>query len=347
MHEIMDGDKAVFVKDRAWHGLGTFFEDGVTASDAWDAMGGGFELYLKPAGVMLEDTFLEVPGHYAIVRGPSNKDNRYIVFDYVTGNYHIVQPYDVVKLFDKKVNESISSMGFLRYGRKFFITWPMPKIEVIKGDEVQLYANLLLGTDGSFSALLAVLSTRTVCMNTFKSAISEAEAEDRSGKSRGRGTVYAGKHSNPNLLDDLGEWMGFIQDNAKKQSEALTSLFRGFAQTPVVHERQAIDLIADTWILPSPVPQDYPEALREKAEKKFENETKSVERIREGVFDAFNSTAYDVSSDPTLWKLFNAGTWYFNHGIESRVDASYNILYGDRNTQMNKFAKVLNDSIKK
>ena len=345
--DVMDDDKFVSVDERAWHPLGYHFDHDMSAVDGWNAMGGGFEMYKKPVGVMLTDEFLEVPGHCAIVRGPSNKDNRNIVFDYVTDNYNIVQPYDLVKKFDEKVGISISSMGFLQEGRKQFITWKLKMMDIIAGDEVQLYGNLLMGTDSKFSAMVSVLMTRTVCLNTFKSAIAESEEEDKSGRNRGRGTVYAGRHNNPNLLEDLGEWMGFVQDNVEKRTQSLTNLFRGFASTPIIHEKQAIDLIGDTWTLPNPVPNDYPEALREKAEKKVEAEIKKVERIREGVFDAFNTNAFDVSTDPTLWKLFNAGTWYFNHGVGGNRDASYSILYGDRNAQMNRFAQVLKDSMAK
>jgi len=339
---VMDDEKIVTVGDPAWHSLGFNSKEDMTAEQAHEAMGGSFELEGLPVGVWMDDQFQTIPGKIAIVRGPTNKDNRKIVFDFVSDNYKIVQPIDILKTFDQKVGVSISSMGLLGDGNKLFCTWKMPSFDVVPGDEVKMFGSILMGFDALFSSRLTVGTVRVVCANTWMSALSEAESEEK--KNRGRGILYSGKHTNPKMLYELGEWMEYVQINAVRQSELVQNLFTKFAQTPIVHEKQAEDLIYSTWPDPVPMPESYPENLREKKEDSIQKEKNRVEKIRDGIYSTFmNPIGIEVTKD--YWGLWNSGTQFFNHIYPSKKDSTYSVCWGNRANEMNLFAEVLRKDI--
>ncbi len=335
---IMDNDKVIVVGDPAWHKLGQNFTEPISGIAAYEAMGGGYELECRPLGVMFNDTFIAVPDQFAIVRGPTNKDAESHVFGYVTDHYHIIQPLELIQKFDEKVGVSIETLGFIGLGEKMFVTWNLPQFEVKPGDVVKLYGTLLLGFDNIFSSRLNIAAVRTLCWNTFSRALQEAKEEKK--KNRGRGTIYQSKHTNPALLNEIGEWMGYIQDNANRQVELCQSLFRTLAATPIIHDQQAKDLIADTWANPAPVPDFWPDTLREKQQAKVDTEAEKAEKIRNGIYNLY-STPAGIGIDATSWGLFNACTQYFNHVMPSKKDTEFSTVWGNRSNEMNRFAEVL------
>ena len=118
---ILDADKCVTVGKPAWHVLGLNFTEPISAIGAHTAMGGSFELVKKQVGVMFDKEFVTIPNSYAIVRGATNKNSNNIVFGYATDHYHIIQPVDIIRKFDEKVNVSIETMGLIQDGRKLFL----------------------------------------------------------------------------------------------------------------------------------------------------------------------------------------------------------------------------------
>jgi hypothetical protein len=350
--DVLDDDKVVVVKDGpAWHSLGIYSEEDMTAMEGHERMGGSYTLTKRPVGVNLlgdddlvdGDNFIKVPGHYAIVRGPTNKDNHYVIFDYVTSAYHVIQVVDILQKFDDMVGKSISSMGLLQNGKKMFLSWKMRTVEIVTGDPVILYGNCLFGFDALFSSRLTVGSHRVVCRNTFDSAIAEADENDKN-KTKGKGTIYSGKHTDPHLLDKLGAWMKFIDQNSENEADAVERLFKKFAATPIIHEKQAEDLIAVAWPLPQPIPVDFPEELRQNAEAKVAIETKRIENVRKEVYNTYVGS-YGIQITPDYWGLFNAGTQTFNSGLGVRSDSAYSICWGSRSKEMNHFCEVLRDDI--
>jgi hypothetical protein len=339
---LMDNDKCVTVGKPAWHELGQNFQEPISAVPAHDAMGGSFELLKKQVGVMFDNEFIAVPNSFAIVRGPTNKDPFSKVFGFASDHYHVIQPLDILKKFDEKVGVSISSLGFIQDGKKLFVTWKLETFDVVSGDPVDLYGTVMVGFDTVFSTRLNIGTVRIVCENTFGLALSEEQEEKK--KNRGRGTIYSSKHTNKKLLYELGEWMECITINAARQTSLLKSLFGVFAATPVVHEKQAQDLIYTTWPDPSPIPDVFPESLRKEKQEKIDTEAERLAELRVGIYDVF-STSKGIAIDPTYWGLFNSVTQYANHIMPSKKDTAYSIVWGNRNAMMNRFADVLRKDI--
>jgi hypothetical protein len=172
-----------------------------------------------------------------------------------------------------------------------------------------------------------------------------AEANAEKGKNRGRGTIYAGKHSNKKLLYELGEWMEHIHQNAEQQSRLTTDFFKRLVNSPIHHEQQAKDLIYETWSDPKPIPDFFPDTLRAKEQEKVDAMAEKAENIRAGVYDYFTGSDGIAIDTTNYYGLFNACTQYFNHGQKSKKDTSYSIVWGNRNIEMNHFAEVLQNNM--
>ncbi len=340
---VMEENKVVTVGDPAWHNLGYNFKEGISANGAHDAMGGSFELRNLPVGVMFNDgVFTSIPKSYAIVRGPTKNDPSTPVFGYVTDHYHIIQPKEIIDAFDARVGVSISSMGFIGEGQKMFICWNMPKLEITEGDDVQLYGSVLFGFDSVFSCRLNISTVRIVCENTWVANLFEAAEEKK--QNRGRGTIYSGKHTNKSLLTELSAWMGHIQHNAEKESGLVSGFFKKLVETRLYSEKQAQDLIYTAFPDPKPV-GDVPSELRKKSEEKVEEAAEKAEAIRVGIWDVFSTERGIAIDQGNYWGLFNSCTQYFNHEQKSKKDTAFSIVWGNRSTAMNTFARVLQKDI--
>jgi hypothetical protein len=340
---VMENNKVVTVGDPAWHSLGQNFKEPISAEGAHDAMGGSFEIKTLPAGVMFDGVnFTKLPKKFAIVRGPTKDDPNPFVFDFISDHYHVVQPIQIIKAFDQRVGVSISSLGFIGNGEKMFLCWNMPKLEIAEGDDVQLYGSVLFGFDSIFSCRLNISTVRIVCENTWVANLMEADSEN--SRNRGRGTIYSGKHTNPNLINELAAWMGHIQANAEKESGLVNGFFKKLVRNHILNENQAKELIYTAFPDPKPL-GDVPEELREKKQKAIDNDAEKAEAIRVGIWDVFSTDRGIKIDQNNYWGLFNACTQYFNHEQGSKKDTAFSIVWGNRNSQMNEFAKVLQRDI--
>lgn len=320
----------------AWHGLGVVSEKDQSAVDALTAIGGGYWFEKRPVTVMLNGVATET-GDWAIVRSPLPDDPNEKVFGYATDRYNILQPLEAAEMFDEKVAEPIETLGMLGKGERMFMTWKMPKFEVVKNDEVQTYGFVAIGFDAVMGASLNVVTTRVVCQNTWMAAIHEAE----NTKERGKGRIYSGKHTSKNMQRELAEWMGYVQKEAMRQVELTESFFKRLAATPITEEQEVYKLLFAAYPDPEPLASDayIPDALRRGKEEKIEAEKEIAERNRNGIFSLFAGQGTAITND--YWGLFNATTEYFNYGQMEKKPAHLSILMGNRANNMNRMAEVL------
>lgn len=328
----------VTVGDRAWHLKDLNFKESTSATNALIAMGGGHRIELRKVAVWLNGEYREVKNQYGIVRVTNEGDMFFE--EYVTNRYHSFDPADVCKIFDEKVGKSISSLGFIQEGKKMFLAWVLPSFEVIKGDEIKLFGNTLIGFDSKFASALYVGNTRAVCENTWNAVISEGERN----KEEGRGRIYAGKHTNENMLAELGEWMKYVSENADKQAELVKSFFGKLVENKIVHEQQAKDLIYTAYPTPLPVPDFFPDSLREKEQEKIDKKAEKAEEIRDGIWEVFSGDKGIAVDQDSFYGLFNSASQYWNY-LPSKKDTSYSIYYGNRSNEINKFASVLRNEM--
>ena len=328
----------VTVGDRAWHMKDLNRQEATSAMEALDAMNGGHKIELRDVAVWMNGDWKKIRNQFGIVRVVGDEET---FFDeYVTSRFHSFDPVDVCRIFDEKVGKSISSLGFIQEGKKMFLAWVLPSFEVIKGDEIKLFGNTLIGFGSKFASALYVGNTRAVCENTWNAVISEGERN----KEEGRGRIYAGKHTNENMLAELGEWMKYVSENADKQAELVKSFFGKLVVNKIVHEQQAKDLIYTAYPTPLPVPDFFPDSLREKEQEKVDVKTKKAEEIRDGIWEVFSGDKGIAVDQDSFYGLFNSASQYWNY-LPSKKDTSYSIYYGNRSKEINRFAEVLRDTM--
>jgi hypothetical protein len=334
-HQIF-GQRFYGNRKPAWHGLGITSETDQTAVEALSAIGGGYWFEKRPVTVVLNNKQVET-GDWAIVRSPLPDDPEERVFGYTTDRYNLFQPLEAVELFDEKVGEPVETLGMLQRGERMFLTWKMPTFEAVKSDPIDLYGFLALGFDGIMGASLNVVSVRVVCSNTWAAAISEAENTNE----RGKGRIYSGKHTSKNMKYELGEWMGFVQQEAKQKVELTKSFFKTIAKVPLTEEKEVCRLLFSAYPDPIPLAKDayIPDALRRGKEEKIEEKKELATKYRTGIVSLFFGQGTQIT--PNLYGLFNSTTEYFNYGQMEKKPANVSILMGTRADNMNKMAEVL------
>jgi hypothetical protein len=340
MADLIWGNNAVSVgQRRMWHLKDTNFLEEKKACEALEAVGGGHKIELRPVMVMLNGKVREVEDNFALVRTTGNPEED-MVFEYVTGRFNSFNPEDVCKKFDEKVGKSVSTLGFIQEGKKMFISWVLPSFDVVKGDTIELFANTLVGFDSKFSVGLYVGSFRAECANTWNAIISSSEKNTESG----RGRIWSSKHTNKNLLYELGEWMEFVAENAEKEAGLIKSFFGKLVNTPIRHESEAKDIIAEAYKYPENLPEYYPEALKAKKQEVINAKAEKIDEIRDDIYNIFSTKRGIAIDQNSFYGLFNSASQYWTY-LKSKKDTNYSIMYGNRAGEITKFAEVLKKHI--
>jgi hypothetical protein len=335
-HNIFQ-DRFYSNRQKAWHGIGHVSEVDQTGIEALTAIGGGYYFEKRPLIVTLNGKAIETED-FAIVRSPLPDDPTERIFGYATKRYTLLQPLEVIELFDEKVKEHVETLGFLGKGERMFLTWKMPSFDVVKGDAVELYGLMAVGFDALMGASLNVVTTRVVCQNTLCMALSEAE----NTREIGRGRIWSGKHTTKLMKYEFGEWMGFVQDNAKKQVDLTKSLFKRLAKVPLEEENEVYRLLFAAYPDAEPLPKNayIPPSLRQKEEEKIETKNELMGKYRSGIHSLFTS-GQGTAITPNYWGLLNATTEFFNWGQMEKKPANASILFGQRSNRMNDMVEVL------
>lgn len=156
-----------FVREPAWHKLGTVVAEAPTSADA-----------LRLAGldwnVIQRDVYVNgiiVPNYKANVR--SSDDS---VLGIVTDKYTIVQNQDAFSFADNLLGEGVTyeSAGSLRNGKTAWLLARMKQTNIL-GDDFVPYLCFTNTHDGSGAVRVCLTDVRVVCNNTLNLALSTAK----------------------------------------------------------------------------------------------------------------------------------------------------------------------------
>lgn len=339
----MPNNVSVANRRPAWQRLGKTYNAPISGEEALKEVG-NYSFEKRRYKEFLNGKWVESQD-WRIYRSPLPDDPTEKSIGNATDRYTIVQPMDVVKLFDEKVGKPIDTIGFLtKDGRRMFLTWQMPKFEVVKNDFVELVGFLTFGFDTFMGASLSTIGNRIHCRNAFRRAQNEARRM-RDGK--GRGLIWSGKHTDKNLMGDLGEWMNYVTEKAEQEAGLMKSFFKRLAKTPLEEENEVYRLLFSAYPDPEPLPLDafIPPSKRQAKEEKIEEEKQLMTQYRDGIAELFFGKGTEIT--PNYWGLFNANTEYFNHIQMEKKDAASSILVGSRNKRMNQMAEVLQYEVNK
>lgn len=200
---------------KAWHGLGQAVTDAEQNSiEVWQAKAGmdwlalGAPVAYAPAG---GPGLRTVPGQQVLYRNDTG-DSLGVVSD----SYKIVQPRDVLKLFDELMRAGglrMSSAGTTFGGRIFWATAKITEIApVTHRDSYGLFLLASSSLDGSRATELRKTSIRVVCNNTFRLAMSEGTS------------VYKLSHRSLFNLEEFKRQAGLTDDEYRAFRDSLVRL---------------------------------------------------------------------------------------------------------------------------
>ncbi len=329
------GERFYGHRDAAWHKLGIVTEEGMSANEAFAALG-GYYFDKRPVTVTLNNVAAET-GDFAVVRSACPDDPEERLMGFTTKAYQIIQPQEIVDMFDRSVKQAVETMGMLGKGERMFLTWGLPEID-IEGDVVKVYGFIGAGYEPGLGVSLNVVTTRVVCENTWCAAMAEAMGPKQ--KEQGRGRVWTGKHNSPNVGRDLEIWMEHVQTEAEQRANAMQDMFNAFRATPITDNKTLADLLFQIYPDPAPIPDYFPAKLRDEKQAKIDKVAELAERDRTMVESLFNGAGTQITGD--AWGLFNAVTEFENYGRTSKKEPEYSILFGERANVMSRAATVLN-----
>lgn len=153
--------------EKAWHGLGTYFDRPLTMEEAIEH--GGLDYTVEKKNLVIEGTDLILPSHMTTVRTDTGE-----ALGVVGNDYSILQNRNAFDFFDSfsDGNVQIETVGALGKGERIFATAKLPhQIVVGRDDLTEMYMVMMNSHDGSLSLNVGLSPIRVVCQNTLNLAI--------------------------------------------------------------------------------------------------------------------------------------------------------------------------------
>lgn len=162
-HEFESG---FFVREPAWHGLGTVVQNAPTSKEALQLA--GLDWNVSQGEVVVNG--IVIPGYKANIR-----DTDQSVLGIVSDKYKIVQNKEAFDFTDALLGEGITyeTAGSLKNGKTTWILAKMDQVKVL-GDKVDPYICFTNTHDGTGAVRVCLTPTRVVCQNTLNLALSKA-----------------------------------------------------------------------------------------------------------------------------------------------------------------------------
>lgn len=220
-HEFESG---FFVREPAWHGLGTVVDTAPTSADALRLAGLDWKVEQMPVFVCNS----EVPTYKANVRSTDHA-----TLGIVREKYQIIQNTDAFEFTDKLLGAGVQyeTAGSLRGGKTI---WLLAKMETAKilGDEIAPYMCFTNTHDGSSPVRVCMTDVRVVCNNTLSLALSKApriwsarHLGDIRGKALSASETLKLANQYNNALNDFAEDMAKEKLSDTQKTQIIDNLF--------------------------------------------------------------------------------------------------------------------------
>lgn len=169
-HEITSTDAFGYVGKKAWHGLGVELESDLSAEQAFNQLGLGWETELFPIRANMGEERINLPEHRAHIRMDTKQ-----VLGVVGKDYRPISNREMAKFADALVGEDaaiqVETGGSLRGGKRVFVLVKLPRdTEVLDGDMLKNYICISNGHDGTNAFRVFYTPIRVVCANTLAMA---------------------------------------------------------------------------------------------------------------------------------------------------------------------------------
>jgi phage/plasmid-like protein (TIGR03299 family) len=283
-NELTGKHSFVAVGEKAWHGLGQYVNEAMTAEQVIDLGGLNYDVAKKPIAVAGGQ---KIPNYFATVRTDTND-----VLGVVSGAYHVVQNREAFTFFDSIIDskEAIyQTAGALGKGERIFITAKLPSDILVHGEQVENYLLLTQGHDGKTGSAIQVgfTSIRVVCNNTLTAALRGIQ---------NKVTILHFKNANAKL-----ETAAKIMGMSSKYTQGLDQVFNRMAEVRITDKqlKEYIQLVLN------PKSEQITEA---EFSKQF---VKTVDSVLE--FAHSHDTQLTEAAKGTVWGAYNAISGYYGH----------------------------------
>lgn len=160
--------------EKAWHGLGQYVQEAMTAEEAIRLGGLDYTVEKRPLFVQAPDqTLVEVPGYFSNVRTDTNQP-----LGVVKNRYTIVQNRDAFSFFDSVIEQGeaiFETAGALGKGERIFITAKLPEDMLVRGEKIEKYIMLTNSHDATTTVIAGFTPIRVVCNNTLTASLRNLE----------------------------------------------------------------------------------------------------------------------------------------------------------------------------
>lgn len=283
-HEFETG---FFVREPAWHKLGTVVADAPTSADALRLAGLDWNVLLEQA----ERKGKIVPNTFWTVR--SSDDS---VLGAVSGKYKIIQNDEAFNFTDNLLGEGVKyeSAGSLKHGKTVWLLAKMPETKVLD-DAFVPYLCFTNSHDGSGAVRVCLTDVRVVCNNTLNLALSTAKRS------------WSTKH------------MGDLNSKLMEASETLQ-----LANQYMDAFKAEADILATQKISPAEIDKLLNELFgKEKAEEsESKRKLQNVEEAKEAFYVCY--LAPDLANFiGTYYGVINAMADMVDHRVPARLTENY------------------------
>lgn len=273
----------VAVGEKAWHGLGTYVNEALTAEQAIQLGGLDYEVAAKK--IQVSGSLKVINGYKANVRTDTGD-----VLGIVTDAYHIVQNREAFGFFDSIVDKGeaiYQTAGALGKGEKIFVTAKLPADILVNNEVVENYLLLTTGHDGKSPIQVGFTSIRVVCNNTLTAALK--------GLKNRVNILHWGDAKEK--LSGAAKTMGL----ASKYTQELNEVFNQMSKVKITDSKLREFIIE----VMNPGKETITEA---ELSKHF---TKTVDSIEAFAHD--HSTQQSKEAKGTVWGAYNAISGYFGY----------------------------------
>lgn len=210
-NEISGLAEIAYAGEKPWHGLGQELQKGATIEQWVDAAQMNWDVVGTPVRYETDNGQKIYNGQQVLFRSDTGKP-----LSVVSDEFKVVQPREVLEFFRDLTQihgMQLNVAGCLFNGKRFWATAETGRVaNILPNDEVRGQLLLMTGVDGTLATSAKFVSTRVVCNNTLRIAISENGGREARRTHRQHFDAKEVK-IDLGLLD--GAWDKYIQDMKK------------------------------------------------------------------------------------------------------------------------------------
>lgn len=226
----------------------------------------------------------------------------------------IFQPEEHLDMFElalKKFDAKLTSVGYLFGGTRFFVSAELGRTDIVPGDPVLNFVNLVDDYIGRHALQMGANDHRIVCKNTAQAAMSSGQKWAKIKHTKNAKTRFN------EILQSLLDWSNAYEiRNEKLKSFSQCQLD---SKEVIDYVNSVLDATADkmniaetTETVDSVIQSEFDSVEKyASAVKKMAKKIERRENLRDSILNRFES---ETCSGSSLWSIYNAITEEATHG---------------------------------